>query len=28
MVRWVSSTNSWTSREAPECRRMSGIFIL
>jgi len=27
-VRCVSSTNSWTSREATECRRMSGKFIL
>jgi len=24
----VSSTNSWTSREASACRRMSAIFIL
>ena len=28
MVRCVSSTNSWASREASGCRRMSGIFIL
>jgi len=27
MVRCVSSTNNWTSWEASECRRTSGIFI-